>query len=324
MDELMQKGFSIKPTRIIKVKSYYIINSKRGLFKLNQPLCKAEDICFTNNIKEHLYSNNFINIDRYVMSSRKKPYYSKDDRIYTLSVYRDYDEINISDRDSFLLLIKNIAVMHKNLINIDSIDNGKTPKTDLINDYKKQYKAFVSLKRKIANKTRLSDFDVYYIKNYGFYKKEMEESINLLEKTNLNKQIEYAYETNRVCHTLLKESNITKHGEEIFFSSFEEAKVEPQLFDLIYIIKRYIKTMAGEKIDIKKIIGVYIENNDTIDSEDLNILYPVLRFPANYVKLCDEYYKKKRTWAPNALTKKMNDIIYTNEFYYEYINSLWY
>ncbi len=318
----LAKNFKLRLKSFYKKKSYYILNTNCGIFKLYKSYNTKEELEFFHEIKEHIREKSVFYLDNFLISSMNKPYFTTSDGIYVLCEYKDFPQADFSDNEQFRRIIKNMAILHKSMCNIDFKSPKKYYTADYISDLERKSKSFDLIKKKINRQSSLSDFDIYYIKNYSFYKNKIHNTIKSLNEIDINKLIRGSAENNDVCHFFLKEENICLDNVDIYFKNFSEAKIAPHVFDLIFIIDRYIKKMPKNRLSINEILNLYQKNNDDFRPQDLKLIFPLMDFPSRYLKLCDKYYSKKRSWAPVSMIKKMEYIKNESEIYSDYINKL--
>lgn len=326
MDDLNSaifRGFSIKIKNIVKNKYYYICNTDKGYIVIKKTFDKSENILFQHEIKEHLYNSGFTNIDRFLLSTNEKPYFSLGNATYVATNYINYNEADFSNKSQFEDIIKNIAIMHKLLINIKFSDIILYSESDIVHGYQSSLQNFNSIKKRIAAQSKLSDFDVIFLKNYSFYNKVILESIDILNSTNIKEQMLTAKKNNMVSHNLLKEENILIDNNLVYITNFLNSNISPQILDISFLIRRYMKVFQEDNFSINEIVHIYSKYNDTFTQEDFKILYPLLKFPYKYLKICSQYYSKKRTWVPSAIINRMESLISNKELSEQYINTIY-
>jgi spore coat protein I len=316
------KNFDLDVTSFAKKKSYYILNTDSGLYKLSKSLLQPENIEFMHEMKEHVSNSVNIETDRFLLSASGGPYFLNDDGLYTITRHKELRHSDFSDAPGFSNAVEAIAKLHKGLINIEFKSKKIYLATDIISDLENKFKRFEAVKKLIKQQRRLSDFDIYYIRNFDYYKNKIQKSIGLLKQTNITGIMSNAAGNNSVCHLLLKQENICLDKGRFYFRDFSEARVAPHIFDLIYIIDRYIKDLPKVHLSINEIISLYLKINPGLYTEGLKIIYPLMSFPNRYLKICDKYYSKKRTWAPVSMAKKMDYIINGYKAYLEYIDEI--
>lgn len=317
------RGFAIKPKNIVKNKHYYICDTNKGYIVIKKTFDNLENIIFQHDIKEHLYNCGFTNIDRFFLSTTQNPYFLFANSTYIATNYIPYNETEFSNKAQFEEVIKNIAIMHKLLMNVKFSDIIFYGESDIVLGYESSLQNFNNIKKRITSQSRLSDFDVIFLKNYSFYKKVILESISILNDTNIKKQIGFAKENNIVSHNLLKEENILINSDLVYITNFTNSNINPQILDISFLIRRYMKIFQQENFSITEIIHIYTKYNNSFTCDDFKILYPMLKFPYKYLKICFQYYSKKRTWAPSAIINRMETLISNKDLTEQYIETIY-
>jgi len=73
LDKELSRIYDFDIDKIYPLKNYYVIETSEGKRILKSVNCSPERIMFVHGAKEHLYSNGFKNIDRYVCNKSKSP-----------------------------------------------------------------------------------------------------------------------------------------------------------------------------------------------------------------------------------------------------------
>ncbi len=324
MDDLnihVLQGFGIRAKRIMKEKSAYILSTDKGYKMIRKSFDTCDSISFQHEIKEFLAKKGFLFTDRFDMSVNCKPYIEYDNNIYTMTSVFDFKEADFFDKTLFIKIIEQIATFHKVAQKINFSSKVHYGDSQIIETYKKNLEELNIIKKKISSQKRFSDFDVLYIKNYNYYKEQIETTIELLEKTKVKRYLQMARLNNTICHGLLKEENILTDNPNVYIINFSNASIGYSLFDLCNIIKRYVKNLPQNYLTISEIIDIYSKINP-LEQEELSILYPLLLFPHKFIRICGQYYSKKRTWTPSAIANRMETVVNSKEAYHEYVKQL--
>ncbi len=102
---------------------------------------------------------------------------------------------------------------------------------------------------------------------------------------------------------------------------FSSSAIDLQLFDICALIQRQAKFLPKQTIPPKQILEVYSKVK-TLTKEHLHIIHALLIYPNRFIKLCKQYYLKKRNFIPSALINRMECLLNNATLYDNYVNTL--
>lgn len=313
------RGFDLKATTINKLKSYYICNTNQGVKIIKKVNDSVESILLQHEIKTHLINNGFNNIDSFYLSKQNKPYYNYNNNLYIVSNIAINETFDIRNKDLYLNMIKTISKMHVYFKNT-KFNNYNIPLgTDLTIELNKSLKNLKLIKKRIHNKTRLSDFDVIFIKNYKTYINDITQSLFYLKELNYAEYRNKALIERSMCHNLLKKENILLNQGELFITNFSACTIDTSLLDLSSVLKKYIINIEEDPLNIEQIINSYCKYNSLCDNE-IKLLYVLLMYPSKFIKTCNLYYFKQRKWASTSMVNRLQNIVDYKKHFNNYIS----
>lgn len=331
MEELSSQvlqGFGLKPRSVTKHKLFYICNTDKGTKLIKRMAAEEEkaksSILFQHNIKEDLFSQGYKSLDRFNISIKNEPFYILDGSAYIATDYLPYRESNFSNADEFKNIVKNVAVMHSLAKSTAVIkDTNNQLKKNSIDDlYYSSLDKLITFKKNITKYKQLSDFDVLFYKNYDYYILCLDKWFVSIKKSKYEEMNNKAVQDGRICHNLLKEEYILINKNDIYITNFSECSYGHFLNDLTSIIKRHFKANTERPLCVTEIIDTYHKSNP-LTKQDIELLYAMLIFPDKFIKICTQYYTKKRTWIPGAFKARMEQTIQTKDAYMKYIDRIY-
>ena len=302
------QGFNLKCTKskIFKDKFGHVCVTAQGSVRIQRGNSKRASghntrndgiaaILFQHEIKEHLFKNGFA-VDCFLISSQGVPYFRADDGdVYTACFAQAGSNIDFTDAPAFLGVARHVANMHHILYKAN-ITDVPANKTKIGIDANKLLENLTALKKKLLKAGRFSDFDMLFLRGYEMFAPHIVASGDAESGTR------------HICHNLLKEENIYKQGDgQIAITNFSEAAQIHCLHDLAYIIKRYIKAKPQEIMPIGRILEAYADNCPIPLDEAL--FRRILLYPDKFIKVTNDYYSKKRSFAPNTYISRMQECL---------------
>jgi len=256
-------------------------------------------------------------------SGSGEPFYEYDGELYTVAMYigtsvtwETLVESDFSDSDCAAGIACAVAKIHKATAQPKFFEdfNHTLPKRKEhesfthVNGFEKQLKLMQSFKKITKRQSRLSDFDVFFLKNFPEYEKRLHRTRELLRNNS-------RMSAGSFCHNTLKEEMVLRGSvseqirRKFYFTGFDECSHDCSLLDLASIVRRFLREAAAPTVaDIRKILSSYVEEY-TLDDDDFRALHGILIFPDRFHKACIKYYSKRRTFTPAAFesTKGMAD-----------------
>ena len=303
------RGFGIKHKYITKEKSAYICHTDLGKKIIRKVTLDANQILFQHELKKHLHDNGFCHLDMYVLSAQNKPYFEWNQEKYTMTDQIQGKQADFQNKEDFKKVLIGTAQFHK--LSENFLYEGQTvSKNDRIHEsFDRKIKELALIKKRLRKYTSLSDFDVIFIKHYDYYMELMVRAKDMLAHSAYDQLVAEAKRKNTVCHNVLKEENILFNSKgEMVLSHFNDISVDPHIIDLAELIKRYVKILPEDHLSLGEMIEIYSRIQPVSDAE-LAVLEALLLFPSKFLKICSQYYSKKRSWIPGALNSRMQNLI---------------
>ena len=312
------QGFGVRAKKVLREKSYYICKTDKGDKIIRKSFDTAERIVFQHEIKAHLQSQGFTHTDMFDLSASHKPFVEFDGCLFTMSPLISFNETDFSNNRLFESVVTQTAAFHKAARHVKFSSRVYYADSGILDVYIKNLADLNAIKKRVSSQKRFSDFDVLFLKNYHYYAGQLETAIETLDKTSFKQYVARAKANNAICHGLLKEENLLQSGGRIYITNFSHAAVGYSLLDLCNIIRRYVKRLPDPCLHIEDIVALY-DAVMPLGKEEQRMLYPLLIYPHKFIRICGQYYSKKRTWTPNAITNRMEAVVNSRDAYHAYV-----
>ena len=279
-----------------------------------------EHLVFQHTLKEQLHERGFSGTDRYYPALDGFPFFEYGNSIYVMTEFPKHQESDFGNKSDLTKVLRQVAMFHNAARNL-VFDEPFYGNENILNIYRKQAAEIDGIKKLIGQRSRLSDFDVIFLKNYNGYRRLMNESMEILEQTKLTQFKSNAKDENAVCHNLLKEEHLLIVGDSVNIIGFSQAAVDYFVFDLCTVIQRYSKRQGTAHMNINDILELY-DKHRALTGDDVEILLGLLKYPTKFVKICRQYYSKKRTWTPSAIINRLEGIVEGKVHYDKFVEGL--
>ncbi|HHW00921.1 MAG TPA: CotS family spore coat protein [Clostridiaceae bacterium] len=301
-----QFDFQIKA--IVPYKDFYIVNTSKGKKALKKCTLSPGRILFVHGAKEHLYNNNFRNIDRFICTADGRPYIYIGDEIYTVTDFIEGRECDFNNRDDIVRASRLLASLHK------ASRGYKPPYGCIIQDdlgklpfyFEKRLGELRRLK-KVAGK-RKSEFDYLYINHVDHFIREGEDAIKLLHQSNYNALVDKARKEGIFCHHDFSYHNIICDENKAFVTNFNYCCFELKLYDIANLLRRKMRKCNWDLKEAGIMIDEYM-SVENISKDEFLILRIMLKFPQKFWRLANRYYNSRRSWAERIYTLKLQEVI---------------
>ncbi|MDQ2086041.1 CotS family spore coat protein [Herbivorax sp. ANBcel31] len=267
-----------------------------------------ERILFIHGAKEHLYSNNFNNLDRYICTKEGNPYACIDGFYYTMTDLKNGRECNFDLREDVIKASKTLAGLHcasKGYVSpkesIKRSDLGKLPEY-----YKKRLNEIKRVK-KLAQRER-SKFDYLILKYIDYFYEIGKDSLNKIYTSKYNELVDKARKEKNFCHHDYSYCNIICDGEKMSIINFDYCSYELKVYDVANFLRRKMRKCYWNIEEAKTIIDSYTSIESISDNEFM-ILYIMLQFPHKFWRVINKYYNSRRTWREKKILIKYQEVI---------------
>jgi len=299
--------FNLRVKDVVPIRHVYIISTDKGEKILKRVDYSLEHLKFIDGGIRHI-KKNFDRVLDFVETKEGKPYTEWKDDIYCVMDLVQGRECDFSNPIDLTIASKGLAELHKASTGynttVKSRDQaGKT--IEIFNRRLQEMEFFRSLANLHECKT---EFDKIFLENLSYHVKEMEESIRLLEASDLK---ELALEEDKVvlCHHDLAYHNILINDEKAYFIDFDNSIIDLRIHDLCDFITKVIKNFAFDTEKATAILYDYCTTN-AISSKELKVLYGFLYFPEDFYSISRDYYTRRKDWEEEVfldrLTKKIS------------------
>ncbi|WP_341876095.1 CotS family spore coat protein [Defluviitalea saccharophila] len=320
------RGFGYKLKAYTPFRNSFICETNQGIKVIQAMDGDIPQLLFQHSAKEHLYQNGFKWVDRFYISERNAPYYIHEGTIYVMTDWVDGRECDFDSLEDIIKAVSTLADMHKVSKGMIPVEGSriKYDERSLPLVIKKRTNELSTMKKRINKQSRMSDFDLVFLKHYRYYEELCMRSLEWLEKSDYNaihqkvKKEKWFYHNDYTYHNLI----MVPSGD-LYVTHFEECRYGLPIYDLVSVLKKIMKKHNWDIHIASKLLSLYMEKVNI--SEEKNILISLLILPDDFLKVCNRYYNTRRAWASQSLLRKLNLIIEQKENvaqFIDYIESL--
>jgi len=331
--ELLRQ-YNIKIYNTYRIRGAFILETDKGLKLFKNLESSKNRVEFENSILEHLYNNNYPNVDLYVKNIADE-LITEDSQgnKYVLKNWYPGEECNLRDEGDILSAVSNLAQLHQILRNVpisqEQLElNGNG---NLIEVFDKRNRELKRVRSYIREKRKKNEFELCYLNCYdAFYEQALEasrllgasqyEELENLAKTNLSvchgnytyhniikvsqAQGSHNNQKNHYAADSLQAANLRFPMNTMATTNFEKAYVGVQIMDLYHFIRKVMEKNDWDLDTGSMILDTY-ENTLPLSKEEEKLLYILLHYPEKFWKITNFYYNGKKSWVPQRNIQKL-------------------
>lgn len=305
LDIALFKKFDLDVKDVIPVRKVFIVITDEGQYILKRIDYSVDKLLFINDGLQYISNNGFDRVLKYRKSKNNRIYEEYNGDIYCVMELVQGKESVYSNPVDVSVDTKAIAGLHKAsrgfLGKFDECDlRGKLPLK-----LEKELEEIIFIKNMVNRYGNKNEFDEIFINNVDNIIDKGRKTLNYLNTTNyyslLQQEDKIAF-----CHHDLAYHNILINDNEAYFIDFDYAIIDLKVHDLANFIIKVIKDFAYDMEKAEKIIAEYREYN-SLEDEELNILYSIMAFPHKIFDLIKNYYFKEKIWEYTTFLNRFKE-----------------
>lgn len=294
LDINMFNNFTFLVEDIIPVRKVFILITNEGNKILKKIDSTVDDINFIYSGLEYIRKNSFHRVFSFVLNKEGKPYFTWNNKTYCVmdlinareSEYSNPLDIETCSRAIGELHKASEGFKHKSSIRLQC---GKT-----INNFKRKLQELELFKNLAEMNEEKSEFDKIFIDGFEYYRNHILKSIDIIEKSSYFK---LCSEEDKIvlCHHDLAHHNILIKEDEAYFVDFDYSVIDLKVHDLCNFINKIEKICAYD-IDKTRIVLKNYSITNSINKQELEVLYGLLTFPQDIFNIVKAYYTRTKDW----------------------------
>lgn len=308
--EEVWKQYNMAIRNVYRVRGAYILETDQGLKLYRNYEGSESKIGFEQSVKEHLYSTGYTNIDLY-FKNQKGELITTDSMgtKYVIKSWFNGEECNLREEQDIIAASKNLANLHKHLIEITSNPEEQYEKYtyNLVTQFDKHNRELKRVRSYIRDKKQKNEFEVCFLSAYNEFYEQGIEALEILKQSNYEQLLNTCIEKKTTCHGNYIYHNILMHGDSIATTNFEKVCIGVQMLDLYCFIRKVMEKNNWNITYGNLIINDY-NKVKSITREELDILYVLLLYPEKFWKITNFYYNARKSWVPRRNIQKLQGI----------------
>jgi CotS family spore coat protein len=310
--------------RVIYSKPLRAVNlalTDRGLVIIKETAREPDKILYIHGLKEYLYENGFISLDRYLPSKYDLPFAIYENSIFVMEDYiggRECSFTNPYDRKG---TVKALAQLH-------NAGRGYSPPTGAAGrnnigkwgrSYLGKIEDLTRFKELARNKRKKSELDRMFLEDVDFYIEMCWRGFDTLKNSRYEEICEKAQKDKVICHHDYTYHNIIIGlGGEVNVIDFDYSCHELPVYDLAALIQKVLRRYSYDVDMALEIIEDYC-SAAPLCKEDMTLMQSLFEFPQRFWRIAERYYENKTNWEEKTFLSKCNDIVIMKEFVLDFV-----
>jgi spore coat protein I len=268
----------------------------------------AERIEFIHGAKEHLVSNGFDNIDRYVCTLNRQPFFVFEDSNYCISDLIEGRECSFDNETELCSSAVLLGSMHR------ASRGYVPPERSKIQDdlgklpvyFKKRLEDIKKLK-KLAKRGK-SSLDHMFLEHVDYFCMLGEDALSELEKSAYMELVDEARVSGQLCHHDVTHHNIIYSGDRLSLINFDFCCFELKVYDVANFIRRKMRKCRWDASKAELILDRYC-SVEPISPEELQVMMLILQFPQKFWRVANKFYNSRRSWSERSYSGKLQEVV---------------
>ncbi|MDP4091885.1 MAG: CotS family spore coat protein [Bacillota bacterium] len=318
--KIVAEKYDLEIKNIFPFRDSFIINTVKGKKIVKKNPLSPERISFIHGAKEHLYKNNFKNLDRYLCTTEGAPCFIAEDTCYTVSDVIEGTECNFENEADIIRASNLLASLHKASRGYIPLENS-IPRNELGKLPGYFYKRLEDIKKlKKAAKKGRSKFDYLFLDYVDYFYNLGENTLGMLVSSKYDQMVKTAESEGIFCHHDFTQYNIVSCSEKLFLTNFEYCCFELKVYDIVNFIRRKMRKCNWDINEARIIVDEY-KKTETLGEDDLLIMKILLQFPQKFWRVANRYYNSRRSWSERIFISKLQEVIDEIEGHRSFLDS---
>lgn len=312
LDVNLFKKFGLSVYEVVPVRKAFILCTSKGNKILKKVNYSLEELKFIYNSLNYI-NKSFNRTINFVTTLDGNIYTLWNNEVYFIMDLVKGRESEFSNPVDLNITSKSLAEFHKAGEGINSYVSFKSRNNcgNFIGALKRKKEEMIFFKSISNLYEEKNEFDEVFLKNVDSNIYQAEKSIDILENS---KYYKLCGEENKVvlCHHDLAHHNVIIRGDKGYFIDFDYSIIDLKVHDLCNYITKAVKNSGYHIEKAKDILNQYVKIN-SIDKNEMKVLYGMLAFPEDFYSISRDYYTKRKDWTLETFINRIEKKTYINE-----------
>ena len=321
---LVESKYNIKVNALEKIKNVYKVKASDKDYCLKVIKYNINHFLFIIGAIKHLQNNGFEKIPEIIKTINGTDFIKLENNHAYLTPWVNARESNYDNPIDIRTATCKLAELHNKSVGFQ-VDVNMQPRIGWfkwIENYITRSNEILDFKRRIENKTNMSEFDYLYLDAMDEELEICERAVMDLNESKYFEKMQWEMSKRGFCHHDYAHHNVLIEANgQVDIIDFDYCMLDSHIHDLSSLM---VRRMKNGKWDMKNALFILEAYNSiyNLDKDDIPIMAAFMEFPQDYWQIGIQYYWECQPWGEeyfiNKLRKLLEDRMEREDFIEEF------
>lgn len=313
LEVLEQYHIDVESTR--KIRGAFFCDTDQGVLALRETNVSKQRALYYYVLLKQLEEAGYDNVDTILPNAAGEMVSdSRDGRHYILKKWFSGNECDVKNERDILLAVRNLARLHlllywKGSCSLEDKAEIVPPQgADFIDTLERHNRELTKVRKFIRSQPVKHEFEACFLRNYEEMYELALEATERLKRSGYPMLYQEAIHQQSLVHGDYNYHNIIYMKNEIATTNFDKARIDVQVSDLTYFIRKVMEKQRW-KVDLgRKMLQAYTQIRP-LSIEEREYIFVRLSYPEKFWKTVNGYYLSNKAWIPAKMVEKLEQTI---------------
>ena len=317
LEVLEQYPIDVESTR--KIRGAFFCDTDQGVTALREVHISRQRALYLYLLCKQLEESGYANVDTILPNAEGQLLsVSKDGRSYVLKRWYCGNECDVKNERDILMAVRNLAKLHvmmhwRGACSLEEHEEIVPPiGGNLAEIFARHNRELTKVRKYVRSQPVKHEFEQLFLK---YFEKMYGQATTVTEKLKASSYEELyrmACENQTLVHGDYNYHNIIFMRNEIATTNFDRARVDVQVSDLAYFIRKVMEKQHWRVELGRKMMAAYIQIRPLSEMEK-EYIFLRLSYPEKFWKTVNGYYLSNKSWISEKLVEKLQQTITETE-----------
>lgn len=307
-----------------KGRGSWIFETDRGLKVLKEYKGSMKRLEFEEAVLDTMKDAVGLRVDQYMRNKEQELSSTAEDGTrYVVKNWFSDRECDLKDNREILSAVRQIAVLHKSLRNVEMREEWNLKSMiapPLYEAMEKHNRELRKARNFIRGKRKKNEFELAVIASYDKFYEQAQDACRGMERVFQSRE-DVIGRSCFVCHGELNQHHILMGNDYVAVTEFNKMHLGLQVEDLYYFIRKVMEKHDWNPTQGAEMLEAY-ERVLTMSEAERECLYYLFLYPEKYWKQINFYYNANKAWIPARQTEKIQNLDRQQERRMEFIRQI--
>lgn len=313
LEVLEQYHIDVESTR--KIRGAFFCDTDQGTMALREVHISEQRALYLYLLCSQLESSGYANVDTIMPTAEGKFLStSREGKRYVLKKWYSGNECDVKNERDILLAVRNLANLHLLMKWRESCSlKDEAPivapqGVNLSNVFIRHNQELAKVRRFIRSQPVKREFEALFLQHYEEMYAQAQQAERALEQSSYEELYQNAIHNQTLVHGDYNYHNILLMRNELATTNFDRAKVDIQVSDLTYFIRKVMEKQHWKPELGKRMLTAYMQVRSLSEIEK-EYIFIRLSYPEKFWKTVNSYYLSNKSWVSVKMVEKLQQTI---------------